>query len=310
MPLGHTHMALDGPETNLHIVYASSIIDQHKEEVFEQYDFAGPVASCKVEEVSTDAAAAYRARHGLVAGQPGIKAISETRSALTQGAVAPRTLLLISDNLPKHELLLDAALASATVVAVKYDQWSLGELIDAINKSAPAGTTFDAVGILDHGAPGRFCLLKSVGDGDVDLADLATDASIAAFFKGIGGLVKPGGRIDLLGCSVAAGPEGRALLAQVEALAGVTVTASTDKTGGAADADWEMETHGLNVAKDYFDVEALKEWKHASFIRPSHPASLLIAPGFGGQHLPSTFPGFPPFVSPGIGLPPMQGTIL
>ena len=58
MPLGHTHMALDGPETNLHIVYASSIIDQHKEEVFEQYDFAGPVASCKVEEVSTDAAAA------------------------------------------------------------------------------------------------------------------------------------------------------------------------------------------------------------------------------------------------------------
>ena len=220
---------------------------------------------------------------------------------------APRTLLLISDNLPKHELLLDAALASATVVAVKYDQWSLGALIDAINKSAPAGTTFDAVGILDHGAPGRFCLLKSVGGGDIDLADLATDASIAAFFKGIGGLVKPGGRIDLLGCSVAAGPEGRALLAQVEALAGVTVTASTDKTGGAADADWEMETHGLNVAKDYFDVEALKEWKHASFMfRPSNPASLLIAPGFGGQHLP----GFPPFVSPGIGLPPMQGTIL
>ena len=142
--------------------------------------------------------------------------------------------------------------------------WSLADLGDAISKSAPAGTAFDAVGILDHGAPGRFCLLKSVGGGDIDLADLATDASIAAFFKGIGGLVKPGGRIDLLGCSVAAGAEGRALLAQVEALAGVTVAASTDKTGGAADADWEMETHGLNVAKDYFDVEALKEWKHAS----------------------------------------------
>ena len=194
----------------------------------------------------------------------------------------PRTLLLVSDNLPKHELLLDAALASATVVAVKYDQWSLGELIDAINKSAPAGTTFDAVGILDHGAPGRFCLLKSVGGGDIDLADLATDASIAAFFTGIGGLVKPGGRIDLLGCSVAAGPEGRALLAQVEALTGVTVAASTDKTGGAADADWEMETHGLNVAKDYFDVEALKEWKHAA-IAPLLGLGLAAVPvGFAG----------------------------
>ena len=270
MPLGHTHMALDGPETNLHIVYASSIIDQHKEEVFEQYDFAGPVASCKVEEVSTDAAAAYRARHGLVAGQPGIKAISETRSALTQGAVAPRTLLLISDNLPKHELLLDAALASTTVVAVKYDQWSLGALIDAINKSAPAGTTFDAVGILDHGAPGRFCLLKSVGGGDIDLADLAS-SDIAAFLKELGGLVKPGGRIDLLGCSVAAGPAGRALLAQVEALTGVTVTASTDKTGGAEGADWEMETHGLDVAKDYFDKEKIAAWKEAAAFLTRRP---------------------------------------
>ena len=200
-------------------------------------------------------------------------------------APVPRTLLLVSDNLPEHEMLIKATLATTTVVAVKYDSWSLADLGDAISKSAPAGTKFDAVGILDHGAPGRFCLLKSVGGGDVDLADLATDASIAAFLKELGGLVKPGGRIDLLGCSVAAGPEGRALLAQVEALTGVTVTASTDKTGGAADADWVMETHDLNVAKDYFDVEALKEWKHASFMfRPSNPASLLIAPGFGGQH--------------------------
>ena len=177
-----------------------------------------------------------------------------------------QSLLLVSDNLEKHELLIKATLATTTVVAVKYDTWSLDALWEAIERRVPAGTKFDAVGILDHGAPGRFCLLKSVGGGDIDLADLATDASIAAFFKGIGGLVKPGGRIDLLGCSVAAGPEGRALLAQVEALAGVTVTASTDKTGGAADADWEMETHGLNVAKDYFDVEALKEWKHAAIV--------------------------------------------
>ena len=177
----------------------------------------------------------------------------------------PRTLLLVSDNLPEHQLLIDAALASATVVAVKYDSWSLADLSDAINKSAPAGTTFDAVGILDHGAPGRFCLLKSVGGGDIDLADLAS-SDIAAFLKALGGLVNPGGRIDLLGCSVAAGPEGRALLAQVEALTGVTVTASTDKTGGAEGADWEMETHGLDVAKDYFDKEKIAAWKEAALL--------------------------------------------
>ena len=186
-------------------------------------------------------------------------------SKLSIPEAVPRRLLLVSDNLPEHEMLIKAALPMTTVVAVKYDSMSLADLGDAISKSAPAGAAFDAVGILDHGAPGRFCLLKSVGGGDIDLADLAS-SDIAAFLKALGGLVKPGGRIDLLGCSVAAGPEGRALLAQVEALTGVTVAASTDKTGGAADADWEMETHGLNVAKDYFDVEALKEWKHAAIV--------------------------------------------
>ena len=130
----------------------------------------------------------------------------------------------------------------------------------------PAGAAFDAVGILDHGAPGRFCLLKSVGGGDIDLADIATDASIAAFFNGIGGLVKPGGRIDLLGCSVAAGPAGRALLAQVEALTGVTVTASTDKTGGAEGANWVMETDNLQVIPSYFHADKLGEWKEAAFL--------------------------------------------
>ena len=184
-------------------------------------------------------------------------------SKLSITKAVPRTLLLVSDNLPEHELLIKATLATTTVVAVKYDSMSLADLGDAISKSAPAGAAFDAVGILDHGAPGRFCLLKSVGGGDIDLADLAS-SDIAAFLKALGGLVKPGGRIDLLGCSVAAGPAGRALLAQVEALTGVNVTASTDKTGGAADADWVMETDNLNVAKDYFDKAKVAAWKQAA----------------------------------------------
>ena len=176
-----------------------------------------------------------------------------------------QSLLLVSDNLEKHELLIKATLATTTVVAVKYDTWSLDALWGAIERRVPAGTKFDAVGILDHGAPGRFCLLKSVGGGDIDLADLAS-SDIAAFLKALGGLVNPGGRIDLLGCSVAAGPEGRALLAQVEALTGVTVTASTDKTGGAEGADWVMETANLQVIPSYFHADKLGEWKEAAFL--------------------------------------------
>ena len=176
-----------------------------------------------------------------------------------------QSLILVSDNLEKHEMLIKATLATTTVVAVKYDTWSLDALWGAIERRVPAGSKFDAVGILDHGAPGRFCLLKSVGGGDIDLADLAS-SDIAAFLKALGGLVKPGGRIDLLGCSVASGPAGRALLAQVEALTGVTVTASTDKTGGAEGADWVMETANLQVIPSYFHADKLGEWKEAAFL--------------------------------------------
>ena len=108
------------------------------------HDFAGPVAACKKHTISGAAIDAYRTTHGLAAGQFGIK------------SVAPRTLLLVSDNLPKHELLVDAALATATVIVVKYDQWSLAALCGAIETRVPTGTAFDAVGILAHGAPGRF----------------------------------------------------------------------------------------------------------------------------------------------------------
>ena len=176
-----------------------------------------------------------------------------------------QSLILVSDNLEKHEMLIKATLATTTVVAVKYDTWSLDALWEAIERRVPAGTKFDAVGILDHGAPGRFCLLKSVGGGDIDLADLAS-SDLAAFLKALGGLVIPGGRIDLLGCSVASGPAGRALLAQVEALTGVTVTASTDKTGGAEGANWVMETDNLQVIPSYFHADKLGEWKEAAFL--------------------------------------------
>jgi len=58
------------------------------------------------------------------------------------------------------------------------------------------------------------------------------------------------------------------------------VTASIDKTGGAADADWMMETHGLNVAKDYFDKAKVAAWKEAAAAPAFIPA--LVTAGFFG----------------------------
>ena len=171
---------------------------------------------------------------------------------------APR-LLLVSTALPGHEVLVGAVKANVTVVAVDYDAWSVDDLIAALPKSGG----FASVGLLDHGAPGEFRLLASLAGGAVDLADLAADATLTGLFKTLGALIKPGGRLDLLACSVAVGANGAALLEELARLTGVTVAASTDATGAAAKGgDWTLERGAVDAAAAYFDGGRLEGWKH------------------------------------------------
>ena len=210
-------------------------------------------------------------------------AIAE-KASITSGP--PRALLLVSDNLDKHELLVKAALPATTVIVVRYSEWTLEQLWDAIEEATEEDELYDVVGLLDHGAPGRFCLLKSVGDGDVDLKDLEKDdpkdESLRSFFDELGDLIEEEGRLDLLGCSVAASAEGLELIAALEELTGVTVAASVDQTGGAPDADWEMETEDLTVAADYFDEVQLAEWKEAAFVITGTVAAAALVTGIIG----------------------------
>ena len=171
---------------------------------------------------------------------------------------APR-LLLVSTALPDHEVLVGAARTNVTVVAVDYDAWSADDLIAAL----PTSRGFASVGLLDHGAPGEFRLLASLAGGAVDLADLAADATLTGLFKTLGALIKPGGRLDLLACSV--GVDGAALLEELSRLTGVTVAASTDATGAAAKGgDWTLELGAVDAAAAYFDGGSLEGWQHTA----------------------------------------------
>ena len=173
---------------------------------------------------------------------------------------SPR-LLLVSTALPGHEVLVGAVKANVTVVAVDYDAWSVDDLIAALPKSGG----FASVGLLDHGAPGEFRLLASLAGGAVDLADLAVDATLTGLLKTLGALVKPGGRLDLLACSVAVGANGAALLEELARLTGVTVAASTDATGAAAKGgDWTLELGAVDAAAAYFDGGRLDAWQHTA----------------------------------------------
>ena len=49
------------------------------------------------------------------------------------------SLLLVSDNLRRFELLIRAALPNTTIVPVKYESWSLDQLAAAINERVRPG---------------------------------------------------------------------------------------------------------------------------------------------------------------------------
>ena len=300
-------MALDGPETNLHIVYASSIIDQHKEEVFEQYDFCGP-RSCRARWRSR-LASTRRPPRGAARGTgwwPGSRASRRSpRRALRSPAAPwrPRTLpsshptCRSDDRAPPR-----CGAPRNSRCGVVHGPSSPSSTTSGRSASSSTPSTRARAGghhLRRGGHPRRrravganVCLLKSVGGGDIDLADLATDASIAAAdLHGFGSAASsspaPHRRAARLHTPVAAGSPRRPsppLLARVpvEALTGVTVAASTDKTGGRRTQRLtrEMETHGLNVAKDY--LASTRRGADLGRLRSSpRPIARLLAAGLG-----------------------------
>ena len=196
-------------------------------------------------------------------------------------------MLLVSSNLPDYEVVLQAATSNVVVVAVQYDSWSIEDLKAAIIKRAdePDGD-FSSIGIFDHGAPGEFCLLKSVKGGSIDLADtlsLFEENEVIAFIKWLATYLDKDEdpRIDLLGCSIAKGARGEGLIAHLEKEIGVNFAASTDDTGvgkGAENGkDFVMETEGdeFNVVDLYFEEDQINLWQHTARGWFEHPQEIL-----------------------------------
>lgn len=190
-------------------------------------------------------------------------------------------LLLVSTNLPESSLLVDAALSSVDVIHVQYDKWTLAQLREAIvEKCGEPCQQYMSAGLLDHGMPGEFCLLKTVMGGSVDLKDVKSCEELQGFFKFIASYVQAPEelhkwrqsldcRIDLMACSVAA-ESGLDFITYLEDLTEVNWAASTNNTGAGVDAkdgfDWVMETEeGLGCIADmYFNAEEIVKWNHTA----------------------------------------------
>lgn len=186
-----------------------------------------------------------------------------------------KRLLLVSDNLPSHKLLLEAALDNVVTIAVKFSEWSLDDLQKhLILLAGKPAHQFRTVGLLDHGKPGEFCLLKSIDGGTIDINDFVKHPEYMSFFKFLAEYVQqpldaskwkndPHARIDLLACHVYDGDAGKKLIDHLEENTHVNWTASADATGNAENGfNWVMESDSSvgEVHRDYFDLTRIKKW--------------------------------------------------
>lgn len=209
------------------------------------------------------------------------------------GYEPPMRLLLISDNLPEHELIVRAARSDVEVLVVHYQEWTVEELLSALELHA-SGRKFASIGLFDHGGPGEFCLLNSVAGGTIDMGDFIDSTSramVTDFFvklcsfvckssdssdeprpgcKGAGTQCEKNGRVDVLGCSVASTSAGMRLMQHLERVTGTRFAAAVQKVGqrvsegGTEYTNYELGTEDdlMDVAHDYFEFHHIAAWHH------------------------------------------------
>ncbi|EJM98609.1 Ig-like domain-containing protein [Herbaspirillum sp. YR522] len=146
----------------------------------------------------------------------------------------------------KEVVFVDTSLANyqaleagvrAGMAIVEFDGSADG--LAQIAQWARDNTGVDAIHILSHGSEGTLNLGSTV----LDQAALASE-SVKAELADIGHALNAGGDLLLYGCDIAAGDDGRLLIADIARLTGVDVAASTDLTGSAAlGGNWTLESH-------------------------------------------------------------------
>lgn len=172
----------------------------------------------------------------------------------------PVTVLVASGGLADVNDLLGAA--KENVVTVTYDG-DTDNPDDIFNKieSALDGKQAASIGFASH----------SIGSGAIQLADgyavdadtLISNPELSDFWKNVGSLVESDGHIDLFGCGVAEGAEGKDLIVKLEQLTGREIAASIDDTGNVeVGGNWLLEEGNVDLTELYFDSDKLAAYEN------------------------------------------------
>ncbi|MBF0185072.1 MAG: DUF4347 domain-containing protein [Magnetococcales bacterium] len=165
-----------------------------------------------------------------------------------------RRLLLLSSSISQREVLAEAVNDQVTVVRYEVNQDDSHSLLQKIEE-ALAGDLAESIAFVSHnGNDGALHILNSL---PMNRFTLALDYEVQSFWREIGSNLSSNGRIDLLGCSVAASAEGEALLHSITALSNHAVAASSDATGNPGHGDWLLERGNIDAAACYFNAGPL-----------------------------------------------------
>jgi len=167
-------------------------------------------------------------------------------------------ILLISSHIDHANLLAEAA--SEDIIVVRYDPktTSLNEVVMMVNNSLN-GKKASSICIATHDlGENKFHLISSE---TVSLRSTLSSSEQRAFWNQMGGMLKEGGRIDILSCKLAMGDNGSMLISSLESASSKNVAASTDITGNPiAGGNWILETDDIDIAKEYFSAEMLNKY--------------------------------------------------
>lgn len=181
-------------------------------------------------------------------------------SAPTSGAVDTSEsrdlrVLLISSTVREGDIL--TAAAGDGILALPYDArtTTLEDLIVLVDEALD-GRKAGSLGLVTHDfGEAKFYL---TGSETVSLASSLHREEQRAFWRELGAMIAPGGRIDIFACSAASGRMGKALADVLEDISGVNVAASDDSTGNTlAGGDWILESDSVDLERTYFEPNKL-----------------------------------------------------
>ena len=188
---------------------------------------------------------------------------------MERGATSVTTqkrLFLVASNVPDKADLIAATKAWVTTVQYDYERDLEQDALRWIGATAGRDEglsavceKFGSIALVLHGSEGEIQLTETVSI----TTGTAENPEVALFLTGLGKMLAPEGRIDVLGCDVAGSSEGRELIAKLESLYSVNIAASDDITTAQKGGDMVLETDGIDLVAAYFDEEKLKEWEGA-----------------------------------------------